>query len=79
MKKTDGRPLHALLPVLLCVAGGVGGYLYYRFVGCATGSCAITSNPYVSTLFGGVFGYLFGVVLAPGKRQREDDPEEPNG
>ena len=26
-------------------AGGVGGWLYYRYVGCAAGACAITSTP----------------------------------
>lgn len=38
--------------------GGTGGYLYYYFVGCRTGSCAITSNPWLSILWGAAFGYL---------------------
>lgn len=32
------------------LAGAVAGYAYYYFVGCASGSCAITSNPVNSTL-----------------------------
>jgi LytS/YehU family sensor histidine kinase len=38
--------------------GGIGGFLYYYFIGCSSGSCAITSNPYMSTMFGGFFGFF---------------------
>ena len=51
---------------LTAIAGGVIGYAYYRFVGCAAGTCAITSNPIISTLYGAVLGLLIGVVLTPG-------------
>lgn len=39
-------------------AGAVGGLLYYRFVGCANGTCLITSNPVISTLYGAFMGGL---------------------
>jgi hypothetical protein len=45
-------------PVLGVLIGGLAGYLYYHFVGCKSGSCAITGNPYNSVIFGGIFGYL---------------------
>jgi hypothetical protein len=38
--------------------GAVGGYLYYAFVGCASGTCAITSSPTISTLYGALMGGL---------------------
>jgi hypothetical protein len=38
--------------------GAVSGYLYYHFVGCASGTCAITSHPVNSTLYGAVMGGL---------------------
>ena len=38
--------------------GAIGGYLYYHFVGCASGTCAITSNPLNSTLYGAIMGGL---------------------
>jgi hypothetical protein len=46
------------------VAGGVLGFAYYRFVGCATGACPLTSNPVISTLYGAAMGLL----LASGGR-----------
>lgn len=50
------------------VAGAIGGYLYYRTVGCSTGSCAITSSPWLSTLWGAAIGYLAGDLLS-GKKE----------
>ena len=40
------------------VAGAVGGYLYYHFIGCNSGTCAITSKPVNSTLYGALVGGL---------------------
>jgi hypothetical protein len=44
-----------LLGILL---GAIGGYAYYHFVGCASGTCPITSKPLNSTLYGAVMGAL---------------------
>jgi hypothetical protein len=38
--------------------GAVSGYLYYFYIGCASGTCAITSKPFNSTLYGAVMGGL---------------------
>lgn len=47
------------LKMLLFVAGGaIAGFGWYRLVGCRTGTCLITSNPYISTAYGAVMGYL---------------------
>lgn len=46
------------LPIMGVLIGAMGGYLYYYFVGCNSGSCAITSNPVNSTLYGGLMGSL---------------------
>ena len=40
------------------VVGAIAGYLYYFYVGCANGTCAITSKPLNSTLYGAVMGGL---------------------
>jgi len=36
--------------------GSLAGFAYYSFVGCSTGSCPITSDPLISTAWGGVIG-----------------------
>jgi hypothetical protein len=36
--------------VLFVLGGAVAGYLYYRLVGCRTGTCPITSSPIISSL-----------------------------
>lgn len=38
--------------------GALLGFGWYRFVGCRSGSCPITSNPYASTLYGAAMGFL---------------------
>ncbi|HEX9934708.1 MAG TPA: hypothetical protein VGB38_05875 [bacterium] len=46
--------------VLFSAIGVTGGYAYYYFFGCTGGSCPITGNPYLSTLWGGLIGTLVG-------------------
>ncbi len=38
------------------VIGGGLGFSYYYFIGCSSGTCPITSNPYGSILWGSLFG-----------------------
>jgi len=45
--------------------GGIGGYLYYFYVGCASGTCAITSKPLNSSLYGAMMGGLFFNLFEP--------------
>jgi hypothetical protein len=49
------------------VLGAAVGLAYQRFVGCRTGTCPITSNPYVSTIYGAIMGFLLsgGLLLCP--------------
>ena len=38
--------------------GAIAGYLYYFYIGCVSGTCAITSKPLNSTLYGALMGEL---------------------
>ena len=38
--------------------GAVAGFLYWKFIGCSSGTCAITSKPFNITLYGALMGYL---------------------
>jgi len=44
--------------VVPVIGGAVLGYAYYYFIGCNSGSCPITSNPYISTFYGGLMGLI---------------------
>ena len=54
--------------VMGILLGGVGGYMYYQFIGCSTGSCPITSQPINSTLYGAMMG---GILFSTFKKQEK--------
>lgn len=50
---------NAYMKWILGIALGAGaGFAYWYFIGCTTGSCAITSSPVNSSIYGGVMGAL---------------------
>ena len=53
-----------ILRILLgIVLGSAVGFAYYKFVGCSSGTCPLTSNPIISTLYGGLLGALLAGSL----------------
>jgi hypothetical protein len=52
-----------LLPIAI---GATTGYAYYYFIGCVSGTCPITSNPWISTAYGALLGFF---VLPSRKKQ----------
>ena len=46
------------LSIIGALIGARAGFLYYKFIGCASGTCMITSKPINSTLYGALMGYL---------------------
>lgn len=46
--------------IMYGVIGLLGGYAYYYFIGCYSGSCPITSKWYTSSLYGMMIGILAG-------------------
>lgn len=55
MKKWANKNKLYLIGALL---GAIGGFFYWKLVGCASGTCAITSSPINSTLYGAMMGAL---------------------
>lgn len=59
------------------IIGGLLGYfVIYRIIGCSSGSCSITSNPYLASIYGMVFGLLLAGIIVPGPKQ--DNPDTGN-
>jgi hypothetical protein len=51
-----------ILYLIGALTGAVAGYLYWRNIGCSTGTCLITSKPVNSTIYGALMGaLLFGI------------------
>ncbi len=59
-----------MLYLLGAVIGAVAGYFYWQQVGCASGTCAITSKPLNSTLYGAMMGAL---LLGMFKKENKKD------
>jgi hypothetical protein len=51
--------------------GALGGFVYYYFVGCTSGSCPISSNPWIST----AYGALIGIVMTTGSTKKRVQEE----
>jgi phage shock protein E len=57
--------LNNKLTIIGAILGALGGFLYYYFIGCASGTCAITSSPINSTLYFAVLGGLITNIIKP--------------
>ena len=58
------------LVILGVLAGALGGYLYWKYVGCLSGTCAITSKPLNSTIY---FAIIGGLVFSLFKKQSKEN------
>ena len=68
MRKYSNILLKRVAPVL---GGAVLGYMYYYYIGCNSGHCPITSDPLISTLYGGVIGLFLAFPGIPKKKEDE--------
>ena len=61
------------------IGGIIGYFVFYQLIGCSTGSCRITANPYLSTLYGVLLGLLLaGAIVSPSKNLASDhDTQSP--
>jgi hypothetical protein len=56
--------------------GAIAGYLYWQQIGCASGTCMITSKPVNSTIYGAIMGaLLFGMFKKESKKQTLKEEE----
>lgn len=45
------------------ILGALAGFMYYKYIGCRGGTCAITSKPFNSSIYGAVMGSLIGSII----------------
>ncbi len=53
------------------ILGAVGGFLYWKYVGCQSGTCAIKSNWYLMVPWAAVLGFLAGSLVKDIIRKRK--------
>ena len=52
-----------LRTVLFILGGALAGLGYYYLVGCRTGSCPISANPFITMLYTALIGWLLAGVF----------------
>lgn len=55
--------------IIGAVLGGLAGFLYWNYVGCRSGTCAISSKPLNSTLY---FALMGAVLLGSFRKSRPE-------
>ena len=62
-----------LLTIIGVIVGAVAGFLYWKFIGCNSGTCAITSKPLNSTAYGALMGGLVFSIFQQNKKNNQYD------
>lgn len=65
-----------LLTIIGAAAGAIAGYIYWQQVGCNSGTCAITSDPINSTVYGAVMGGLLLSIFQKDHRKSDVNPKK---
>lgn len=54
--------------IIGAIIGFIGGFIYWYYVGCVSGTCPIKSNWYTMAPYGMLFGILLGGIIKPRKK-----------
>lgn len=60
---SDEERIMIIRIVIGIVAGAAVGFGWHKLVGCSTGACPLTANPYVSMIYGAVVGVLIATSV----------------
>jgi hypothetical protein len=61
IKKAYARNRNLVKKIAFTSIGALLGYGYYYYIGCSSGACPITGNPYISTIYGAVVGFVLSI------------------
>ena len=69
MKRAGEILKEQVLAIIGIILGAIGGYLYWHYIGCVSGTCPITSSPIMSTIWGALLG---GLLLSMFKKKKKE-------
>lgn len=69
MKRAGEILKEQVLAIIGIILGAIGGYLYWHYIGCVSGTCPITSSPIMSTIWGAL---LAGLLLSMFKKDKKE-------
>ena len=69
MKRAGEILKEQVLAIFGIILGAIGGYLYWHYIGCVSGTCPITSSPIMSTIWGALLG---GLLLSMFKKDKKE-------
>ena len=69
MKRAGEILKEQVLAIIGIILGAIGGYLYWHYIGCVSGTCPITSSPIMSTIWGALLG---GLLLSMFKKDKKE-------
>jgi phage shock protein E len=58
------------------LTGAVAGFMYWQQIGCASGTCRITSTWHNSTAYGALMGGLLFSIFQPEKKEVKEEKEQ---
>jgi hypothetical protein len=64
------------LAILTALIGGVAGWFYWYYIGCDSGTCAITSVWYRTAAYGALIGWFVGDYANDKFKQTQNKTDE---
>lgn len=64
-----------ILTIIGIILGAISGILYWKFVGCKSGTCPITSSWYGSSIYGAILG---GLILSLFEKKSVKEKKDEN-
>lgn len=64
--------------ILFIIPGIILGFFYWKYVGCVSGTCPITSNWQLTVLFSSIIGFLIGDMIDDKRKKLKKEEEKKN-
>lgn len=61
-----------IIKIAIIILGIIGGYAYWYYVGCTSGSCPIYSKWHLSSIYGGLVGFVIAGFVVKDKPKNQE-------